>query len=1083
MKHGFAGIGLLLLSLLIGNVCRAETASIAGDWQFSLDPDDRGIRDGWFKQHDFADSIKLPGTTDEAGKGPLTSGSDPGSLTRVHKYYGPAWYQRTIDIPAAWAGKSVDVFLERVIWESRAWVDGKAVDVQDSLDTPHIHHLGILLPGKHVLTLRISNMMIHPVGVDGHNFTEQTQTIWNGAVGLVELRAHDPVHILLARAFTDADQRTMDVQVQLENPSAPAYVTLNAMLRVKGTQGNIGIVGWYQLHPNLPPGKSTVDQTFSLSFPPKLWDEFSPNLYSLDINVSTATSSDQISIPVAFRKLARVGQRIAINGRPMFIRGNMDHSIYPLTGYPPMDVDGWKKVFAIYKSYGMNQMRCHSWTPPEAAFEAADEMGIYIQAEIFWLQYPLGSGKPAGDLHLHGNYPPSFMSSDQSPDDYVKAEMRRVINTYGNHPSLVFFAIGNELGRSDWDVTSQWIKEEKLYDPRHLYAASTARAITPTDDFSDTHAVPKVGWVRDRVEPFNDWDYEKLYAKAPVPIIAHELGQWPTYPRWSEIGKFTGVVRARDLEDCQALAKKYGVIAQDEDFHRASGALAIRLYKDEMESHLRTPSCLGFSTLDMQDYPGQGEALVGWLDSFLDSKGIVTPERFRQWCNSTVPLARLPKYVFKTSESITGTAEVAHYGPVDFADAKSSWRLLDAGGTVLQAGQFPQAAIKTGGLATLGNFNIPLDKFKSPSQVRLQLQINAGNQTFTNDWDLWVFPDIAPVNQQVNEPADVLVTNSLDDAKASLAKGQKVLLLAYKIGGKRNKLLANFKPVYWSQWYFPWSETLGALVQNQHPALANFPTEDHFDWQWSDLCKTGHGFVIDQLSPDFRPIVQPIPDFHLNHKYATIFELATTTGGKLLVCGYDLENKLPDRPAAAQLRYSLLNYMASVDFHPTEKISDQQLTEILPVIRDIPAATPPAFSNACIYVTTKASEQNHPWKRNGDDARIVEDGFDYTIKCDGVQNVGAAVAWHSPDLQLKLTVTKPNRYDLFVHFIDSDRKGRMGTLKFAGNSYALPSHTGGTWFKLDVMREDCLGKELILDAHADSGPDLDMDAFALVPKG
>ena len=413
--------------------------------------------------------------------------------------------------------------------------------------------------------------------------------------------------------------------------------------------------------------------TLPLSAAPKLWDEFAPNLYTL----SASLGDDARSVPVGFRTLTRAGQHLAVNGRTTLIRGNMEHLIFPLTGRPPTDVASWRRVFQVYKDYGFNQMRCHSCTPPDAAFTAADQMGIYIQAETFWMQYPLGSGKPVGEMKKHEPaMPASFAYSDQSPDDYVHAELRRVEDTYGNHPSLVFVVIGNELGKSDWPVTGRWIAEEKAYDPRHWYAASTARQITPADDFNDTHAVPKVGLVRDRLEAFNDWDYASLYAKAPVPIIAHELGQWPTYPRWSEFDAFTGVAAPRDFAAMRASAAALGTVDQDEAFHNASGALAVRLYKDEMESHLRTTNCAGFSTLDMQDYPGQGEAMIGWLDALYRSKGTVTPERFRRWCGPTVTLARLPKYVYAAGEPITGSAVVAHYGPADLHAAESKWRLL-----------------------------------------------------------------------------------------------------------------------------------------------------------------------------------------------------------------------------------------------------------------------------------------------------------------------------------------------------------------------------------------------------------------------
>jgi hypothetical protein len=361
------------------------------------------------------------------------------------------------------------------------------------------------------------------------------------------------------------------------------------------------------------------------------------------------------------------------------------------------------------------------------------------------------------------------------------------------------------------------------------------------------------------------------------------------------------------------------------------------------------------------------------------------------------------------------------------------------------------------------------------------MQVKSGDEVFANDWDCWVFADPAIEDA----PADVLITGSLDEAKLALYNGGKVLLLANKLGGKRNKLLANFKPVYWSQWYFPWSETLGALVQNQHPALASFPTDAHYDWQWFDLCKAGHGFVIDSLPADFRPIVQPVPDFHLNHKYATLFEVSAGHAGKLMVCGYDLATNLTSRPAAAQLRHSLLNYMRSDQFNPVQKVSDEDLAVIFPVVRDIAAAAPPGFKDAVVYVAAKPdpSATDRPWTRGGDDVKVVDDGFDYSIRCDGVRTLKDVSSWHSSDLKLTVKVSKPNLYNLFVHFTDPDRQGRLGTIRFGTNNYALASHTGGAWVKLEVMREDCLDEKLDVDAHAESGPDLQMDAFALVPKG
>ena len=66
---------------------------------------------------------------------------------------------------------------------------------------------------------------------------------------------------------------------------------------------------------------------------------------------------------------------------------------------------------------------------------------------------------------------------------------------------------------------------------------------------------------------------QDVYSKMNIPIIAHEIGQWPVYPKWSEINKYTGVLKARNFEEFRAQAEINGIADQDIDFAKASGAL------------------------------------------------------------------------------------------------------------------------------------------------------------------------------------------------------------------------------------------------------------------------------------------------------------------------------------------------------------------------------------------------------------------------------------------------------------------------------------------------------------------------------
>jgi beta-galactosidase len=900
----------------------SENVDLSGVWRFSLDPKDEGLSSQWFsKTLASSEKIPLPGTTDEAGFGEKTTAAETGVLTRVVKYYGPAWYQRTIEIPAAWADKEIAFFLERVIWESHAWVDGRPCDTQESLNTPHLHQLGRLAPGKHLLTLRIDNRPLCPIGAVGHSYTEQTQTVWNGVVGRIELRARPAVRIVQTRIFPKAAAKSVEVEITLDGSVAtPLPVTIS----VRASQRSTGeIVATAETTLDVKPGRQTVRVAAKLDREPERWDEFSPALYSLETIVTANGESDRRQQTFGFRDVTRVGQHIAINGRPIFLRGNLDDVNFPLTGYPAMETEAWKRLFKIYQAYGLNHVRFHTWTPPEAAFDAADEMGIYIQSEVISSQLPVGKNQPGRMERVGGldSFPDALIHPPGTVEPYVRDEMRRIMDANGNHPSFVLFTIGNELSSFDPTVCGQWIEEIKTYDPRRFYAVSTARHIVPQDDYSVTHLIPGIGMCRDRVEAGNDWDYEALYAKAPVPIIAHEIGQWPTYPVWDEIAKYTGVLLARNLEHLRESARVGGVVEQDKEFRAASGALALRLYKDQIESHLRTPSCSGFELLGMQDYSGQGEALVGWLDSFYESKGTVTPERFRSWCGVTVPLARLPKYVYVAGETLTVRVDVAHYGPKPLDGAKASWSLSDASGKTLERGEFAPATLPISSVTTLGVMTAKLDRCAAPCRARLEVRLN-GTQA-ANDWDVWVFP-----GESKPAAGSVEICTSLDDALAKLRGGKKVLLDSHQLGTKENAKFAQFKPVFWSAAMFKGQFTLGALVRAEHPALAAFPTEKHFDWQWEELCLGARAFRLDGLPDDCRPIVQPICDFHFNWRLGSIFELRLRDGGTLMVCGYYITNNLAARPAARQLRESLLAYINSSRFLPHTEIDETLLSKL-----------------------------------------------------------------------------------------------------------------------------------------------------------
>ncbi|MEI7909588.1 MAG: sugar-binding domain-containing protein [Verrucomicrobiota bacterium] len=1057
----------------------AAPMALAGAWQFQLDPQDAGLAERWFGRP-LPGQITLPTTTDLAGFGDPEPDPNPGFLSREHKFIGPAWYRREVTIPDAWRDREVELLLERVLWESRVWVDERECGAQDSLGTPHLHRLGKLAAGRHTLTLRIDNRMIHPLGDRGHCYTDFTQTIWNGALGRLELRARPELRLDLVRVFPDAGERRVGVELTVANATNTAVpVDIQLTLRERGGTRALASASFRM---EAAPGTSLLSPHLDTGFSPQTWDEFSPQLYDLDVRLGSGPSADSATTGFGFRTLTRDGNRLQVNGRPTFLRGNLDCAQYPLTGHPPMTVEGWRRVFGVCRQYGLNHIRFHSWCPPEAAFTAADEMGFYLLAEVLWIDGWMGSPNSRKDMDTPG-HPKGVGKGDRTIDDYARAEMRRMLDAYGNHPSFCFFAIGNELGSSDFKIMGEWIKAAKTYDPRRFYAASTARTITPADDFSDTHNIPGIGGVVNSLgTPSTDWDYEASYHRAPVPIIAHEMGQMPVYPNWSEIAKYTGPLRAKSYELFRAQARTNGVADQSADFQAASGAMNRLIYKNEMEAQLRSPGCAGVSWLSLQDFPGQGEALVGWLDTLYESKGFVTPQQFCRYSAATVPLARFAKFVWTSDETFTATAQVSHWGSQPIADARVGWTLRDAKHAVVAKGDFAPTHLAVGSVTTLGKISAGLSSLTTPQKLSLELSL-AGTP-FANDWDLWVFPATAAADA----PANVLVTENPAAAWDALAGGGRVLLLAQQLGDKSTQRNAAWMPLFWSSRFFPGQDrdTLGALVQPRHPALAHFPTDGHLDWQWREICDGARGFVLDAMPADYRPIVQPVSDYHFNHKLAAIFELATADGGRLLVCGYDLANRLNQRPAARQLRTSLLAYAGGSDFTPKQAIAQADFMRLFPVVAGAPVVKPPpGFDGAVLSVHSAA---RHPasgdalWRKDYDDVKVLADGYGYSVHCDGIWKDGTGTAWFGGRIKVEVKMPTAILGDLFVRFHDWNNNGRTANLTLEGRQSELGRHTQGAWVKLDVLREDANDGTLTFEAECTSGPNIQITDFVLVPR-
>ena len=631
----------------------------------------------------------------------------------------------------------------------------------------------------------------------------------------------------------------------------------------------------------------------------------------LDLNGTDAPKTAPTNIQSCFRNFHIEGSHFYADGHKVFLRGKHDAAVWPLTGHVAMTVKEWMDYLSTCSLYGINHVRFHSWCPPEAAFTAADSLGIYLQPELpFW---------------------GSFDGKDSTLMSFLHKEGENILREYGHHPSFRMMALGNELWGSV-EKMKEFVDDFRRIAPDKYYTFGSNyylgyQGIKPGMDYFTTCRIGGEEWGKYNTHTRGSFSFADAYDggminhfypgtclnfdeacdKAGVPIISHETGQFQTYPDYAEIKKYTGVLHPYNFKEFRRRLAKAGMLPQADDFHKASGLWSVLLYKADIEMDLRTRNMAGFQLLDLQDYPGQGSAFVGILDAFMDSKHTTTVRQWRQWCSPVVPLLVTDRFCYQQGDTLHATVQIANYGASSLKGKTLRWRAAGREGTL----DIPEGE----GLIDAGCITLPI-QVKKAQKDTLQLAIDGTE--YHNTYDLWYYPQYA-----LNKKGIVITKVLTPSIARQLEKGAKVLWmpdsLPHTVGGL-------FQTDYWNYRMFKTicennkksvsPGTLGLLTDPRHPLFGSFPTEMHTNWQWFDIAKSARPLILDNFAADYRPVVQVIDNIERNHKLGIVMEWKIGRG-KLLLCMADLE-KLTDtgHPEDKAFYQSLLDYMRSADFLP-----------------------------------------------------------------------------------------------------------------------------------------------------------------------
>ncbi len=854
----------------------------------------------------------LPRTLTENGIGIPVTDSSTLRLTQPVQYEGEAVFEKEIEIPRSWKGKCVELFMERTKVSS-VFVNDSLIGVQNGVSAPHVYLIdGAFKSGINQIKITVNNnKKLLSLG-GSHAYSDDTQTNWNGILGDFYLRCLDDIDVRNVRIDAAPDGKC-SVRTELLNTSGQYLADRQLVVTVKDSSGNT--VSETTSDIRIAVGTSFCTVHFDLEHP-RPWDEYHPYLYRLEVGLRKETRVVQIAF--GLRDFHTRSGKFTNNGRTVFLRGKHDGGVFPLTGYASMKKEDWLRYFSVARSYGINHVRFHSWTPPEAAFEAADETGVFLQPELpFW-------------RHI--------VAEDTVLIDYMKAEGRRISEAYGNHPSFVMFSLGNELGGSA-DAMCEVIDDLKKSDHRHVYAngsnnfysnphpypgeeyfTSMRHGKQASDNSTDMRGSfafvdsKAEGGIINARKPRTDRNYARAIEGLTVPPIGHETGQYQIYPNFDEIKKYTGVMQPRNFEIFEKRLREAGMLSQAADFTKASGALSALCYREEIELALRTPGFGGFQLLDLQDYPGQGTALVGILDAFMDSKGVIEREKWREFCNDVVPLALFSKYCWTNRETFVADITVAHYGEKDLPNEEIVCTLTSADGRVLFEKTTTKQNIAQGGLTPSGHVEIPLSVVNGNQKLSFTVKLkNAGYQ---NSWNIWVY---APEKHAIGEGLvdGISVTRNKNTFDEAVRSGKTVLYIPRHADIKDRSVGGMFITDFWNYTMFrdialqfgvePSPGTLGILTDPQHALFRTFPTDFHTDWQWWNIVKHSRPMILNNYPDGYKPIVQVIDNFTENRKLGLIYEIPNAKG-KALMCTSDLF-AIKDEPEAKALFASMIDYL------------------------------------------------------------------------------------------------------------------------------------------------------------------------------
>ena len=422
--------------------------SLNGQWQFhwSPKPEDRpmdfykpGFNDKDWKQ------IPVPSCWEMQGYGtpiytnitypfrnlpPFIQGQEGFTILKEPNAVGS--YRRTVEVPAAWDGREIYLHFNGVYSAAYVWVNGKKVGyTQGPNNDSEFNVTRYLKPGQ-------QNLVCVEVyrWSDGSYIEDQDMFRMSGIHREVYLEARQKLHTqdvyLTSQLSGDLRHAKMNMRLKVLNAGKKAG-SIKADVALVGPDGKLvqtAIIG--RTEPLAKGDTATLLLTMDVE-KPLLWTAETPNLYTVNVALGGDISTQKFG----FRKIENRDGRVFINNSRVLFKGADRHDTDPIYG-KAVPLESMMRDVLLMKQYNLNTIRTSHYPNDPRLYALCDYYGIYVMDEA--------------DVECHANHKLSRTPSWQA--QYVDRETRMVLRDR-NHPSVIFWSMGNESGGGDNFVASK----------------------------------------------------------------------------------------------------------------------------------------------------------------------------------------------------------------------------------------------------------------------------------------------------------------------------------------------------------------------------------------------------------------------------------------------------------------------------------------------------------------------------------------------------------------------------------------------------------------------------------------------------